>query len=348
MAIIGKRKQEHINICLNDFVQYKKLKPGFDDVKLVYNAMPDMDYSKVDTSCMLLGKKLYVPLVIEAMTGGFEKAGHINKSLAMVAQKYGFAMGLGSQRPMLEKKELVSSYCVRDVAPDILLIGNIGITQLIKLYKTKKMKKLDTLVQKPELNAMAVHFNPLQEIIQPEGDKDFSGTLKAVSALATHLKKYKVPVIVKEVGSGISAEVAKKLKKTGISMIDVAGAGGTSWSKVEYLRGRGKIKGFEEFGLPTVVSLLMCKKYLPVISSGGVRSGIDIAKSIVLGAEAAGTAQPFLKSYARNRLETTAMEWTEQFRATMFLVGAKNVKELKKKKYILTGKTKEWVSNIST
>ncbi|MCC7570994.1 type 2 isopentenyl-diphosphate Delta-isomerase [Candidatus Micrarchaeota archaeon] len=338
---IEKRKEDHIELSLKDHVQYHKLKTGFDDVRLIYNALPEMDFQEVDASTTILNKKLSYPMIFEAMTGGFSKAEKINKDLAQTAQKYGLAMGLGSQRAMLEDPKHINTYKVRDVAPDIPLIGNIGVVQLIELYKNKKLNKIDDLVQKPELDAIAVHLNPLQEIIQPEGEKHFKGGLEAITALTYHLKKYDVKVIAKEVGSGISSEVAQHLKIAGIVMIDVAGAGGTSWSKIEYNRGKGKVRGFEEFGIPTVASILMCHSYMPVIASGGVRSGIDVTKSIVLGAEIAGAAQPFLAAQKQKNLDKIVAEWAEQIKVSMFLVGAKNIPELKRKSYFLMGETKD-------
>ena len=344
MNDIEKRKDEHIDISLKDEIQYK-ISPGFENVQPVYNAMPEMNINDVDSSLTLFGKKMYSPIIIEAMTGGFKRGQDINLKLAETAQRFGVAMGLGSQRAMLESG-VVDTYYVRDVAPNILLFGNIGIVQLIDLVKQGNIEKIDNLVQKPEIDVLAVHVNPLQEIIQPEGDNDFSGGYQAIMEMVDRLKGYNVPVIVKEVGSGISGDVAEKLKGCGVAMVDVAGAGGTSWSKIEYARGKGKIQGFEEFGIPTVASILMCKQHLPVIASGGVRSGIDVFKSLLLGAEVAGAAQPFLKALVSDKLDETIKKWNEQIKTSMFLAGAKNLEQLKTKRFVLTGEMKQWANQI--
>lgn len=318
------RKGEHITAVLKKDVEYQK-SAGFENVRLLHNALPEIDYSKIELKTKFLGKEV-TPLMITAITGGFTGAVEINKQLAETAEKYGLPLGLGSMRAMVEGAE-EESYLVKQYCPSVPLIGNIGIAQLASY----PVDRIEGLVSKAELDGMAVHLNPLQEVLQPEGDKNFKGALELVGKLC---EKLSVPVIAKETGAGINKDVAEKLKGVGVEWIDVAGAGGTSWSKVEYERG-GTPPGFEEWGMPTVDSILMCKGVLPLIGSGGVRSGIDAVKAIVLGADIAGAARPFLLAYDYKTLDSMASEWVEQMKITAFLTGCKSYAELKKLKYAL-------------
>lgn len=321
------RKKEHVEIALKAESQYSK-KPGFEKVELLHNSLPEIDFEEVDLSTTFLGKTISYPLLISAMTGGYPEAKKINEELALAAQKHNIAFAVGSQRSMLENKSMKETYSVRDVAPDIPVIGNIGAVQL-KGYPIE-----DILNLAPEIgaDALAIHINPLQEIVQPEGDRDFSDVTLKIKEIC---KKAKYPIIVKEVGSGISQEVALKLKAAGASMIDVAGAGGTSWSKVEYAR-NGATPGFEEWGIPTLESLIQCRDTCPLIASGGVRSGIDIIKSLALGAKMGGAAYPFLKALTQSqaKLDQTLETWESQMKKGAFLSGCKNVDELKGAKLI--------------
>jgi isopentenyl-diphosphate delta-isomerase len=262
------------------------------------------------------------------MTGGYPEARKINEELALAAQKHNIAFAVGSQRSMIENKSMRETYFVRDVAPDIPVIGNIGAAQI------KKYPIEDILNLAPEIEAdsLAIHINPLQEVIQPEGDRDFSDVTMKIKEIC---KKAKYPIIVKEVGTGISQETALKLKAAGVSMIDVAGAGGTSWSKVEYARD-GVTPGFEEWGIPTLESLIQCRDTCPLIASGGVRSGIDIIKSLALGAQMGGAAYPFLKALTKSqaKLDQTLETWESQMKKAAFLAGCKSVDEMKGAKLI--------------
>lgn len=318
------RKGEHIAAVLKEDVEYEK-SAGFENVRLLHNALPEIDYSSVEIKTKFLGKEV-VPLMVTAITGGFAGAVEINKQLAETAEKHSLPLGLGSMRAMLEGAE-EKSYLVREYCPSVPLIGNIGLAQL----SAYPVERVEGLVSKAELDGMAVHLNPLQEVLQPEGDTDFSKGLELVEKLC---EKLSVPVIAKETGAGISKEVAVKLKNAGVKWIDVAGAGGTSWSKVEYARG-GTPPGFGEWGIPTVNSILMCKGVVPLIGSGGVRSGIDAVKAIVLGAEIAGAARPFLLAHDYGKLDSMASEWVEQMKITAFLSGCRSYPELKKLNYAL-------------
>ncbi len=314
------RKKDHIEIALKKDVQYS-FSPGFERMQIMHNAIPEMALQDVDLSYDFLGKKIEYPLLIEAMTGGCESASLINKKLAESAQKAGVAMGLGSQRAMLEDKSLSDTFMVRDVAPDIPLLANIGAVQL-REHETEKIMEL---VHSIDADAIAVHFNALQEVIQPEGDHDFTGVLPSLKNLC---KEADFKVIAKETGAGFNTECADLFKKAGVSMIDIAGSGGTSWSKVEYLRER-TIPGFEDWGIPTIESIAMCKGIIPMIASGGIRDGIDCIKSIALGAEMAGAAHPFLMAHQEGRLDEELSKWKEQMRIAAFLSGSKTHSDLK-------------------
>ncbi len=331
------RKKEHVDIVMKKGMQYAT-SAGFDEVMLVHSALPELNFGNIDTRTKFLGKELAAPLAIEAMTGGYPEGGKINKELAKVAEKEGMVFGLGSQRAMIENASLKDTYYVRDVAPSIPIIANIGAYQL-KKYPAAKVEEM---VADVDADALAVHLNPLQEIIQPEGDMDFSVILDAI---AITCDKISVPVIAKETGAGIGSAAAKKLKEAGVKYIDVAGAGGTSWSAIEYER-KGGVPGFADWGIPTVACLLADKGIAPLIASGGVRSGIDAAKSIALGAEIAGAAQPFLRAYGRGELQKEITTWKEQLRVSMFLTGSKDVAALKKAKIHVSERMKELATSV--
>jgi isopentenyl-diphosphate delta-isomerase len=315
------RKKDHVDIVLAKNVQYGKT-AGFERVDFMHSALPECDFSKIDLSMKFLNKRMNAPLLITGMTGGYKDAERINKGLAQAAEKYRLAFGVGSQRAMIENPDLKKTYYVRDVAPSIPLIGNIGAFQL----KKYPVEKIASLVSSIEADALAIHLNALQETIQPEGDRDFSGVLKAIEKTCEALG---VPVIAKETGAGISADVALKLKNAGVKYVDVSGAGGTSWSMVEYER-KGFVPGFENWGIPTVDAITMCRGIVPLIGSGGVRSGIDAAKCIALGCDVAGAAYPFIRALEGGRINSEIEAWMLQMRACAFLTGSKNYEELRK------------------
>lgn len=337
MKVTGKRKADHVEIVLSRGAQYAK-GAGFDQVMLVHNALPELDFDKVSMETEFLGRKLEAPIVIEAMTGGYPEGGKINRKLAEAAEKGGAAFGLGSQRAMVEKPSLKETYAVRDVAPSVPIIANIGAFQL----KKYPIERIESMVSAVDADALAVHLNPLQEMIQPEGDRDFSGILDALARACARLS---VPVIAKETGAGIGREAAAMLKHVGVRYVDVAGAGGTSWSAIEYQRGRG-IPGFAEWGIPTAACVIAVSSVIPTIASGGVRSGIDVAKSIALGAEAAGAAQPFLAAYEKGKLGHVLEEWKGQLKAAMFLTGSKNVAALRKAKVAVSQELKGLAAQV--
>lgn len=317
------RKKDHVDLVVNKGAQYTKT-TGFENVDFIHNALPELSFDSIDLSTKFFSKKINFPILITGMTGGYADAEQINKKLAAAAQKYGLAFGVGSQRAMIEKPELAKTYKIRDVAPDIPLLSNIGAFQL----KKYSLSQIDSLVQTIEADALAVHLNALQEIIQPEGDIDFTGILAAIENVCDKLS---VPVLVKETGAGINQEVAIALKKAGVKFLDVAGAGGTSWSAVEYLRG-SRIPGFENWGIPTTESLLQCRGVLPLIASGGIRDGIDGAKSIALGADMCGAAFPFISALQKNKLNEFIETFQKQMTICAYLTGSRTLIDLKKAK----------------
>lgn len=327
MARIQSRKEQHVRICLEEDVQYAR-GAGFSDIEFLHNSLPEIDMGKIDISTSFFGRRMGAPLIIDGMTGGYPKAKEINRKLAAVAAEHNVPFGLGSQRAMVENPILTQTYRVRDVAPDVFIIGNIGAAQIAH-YPVAKIK---SALEAIDANALAVHLNALQEAVQPEGDRNFEGVLSAISKLSDALR---IPIIAKETGAGISADAAVRLKNAGVQMLNVSGAGGTSWSKVEYLRGK-PVEGFREWGIPTVVSIVSCAYHLPLIASGGVRSGLDAAKSIALGAKMAAGAHPFL---AAKDASLEMENWKMQLRTAMFLTGSANLEKLAKARVFVTGRT---------
>ena len=292
------RKAEHIRICLESDVQFKAQGSGFDRYQFTHNCLPELDYQDIDLTTNLFGKQLGAPILISSMTGGTQQAKEINYRLAEAAQEYKLAMGVGSQRVAIEKPDVADTFQVRKIAPDILLLANIGAVQLNYRYGIAECVRAVELL---EADALILHLNPLQECIQPHGDTNFKGLLERIATVCQQLS---VPVIIKEVGNGISASTARQLIAAGVSGIDVAGAGGTSWAKVESERALTALQRrlgqtFGDWGIPTtecITTIRQIAPTLPLIASGGVRNGLDIAKAISLGADVAGLALPFLQA----------------------------------------------------
>lgn len=339
---IRQRKKEGIDIPLNSQVQGKNISTLLEDVVLLHSALPELDYDKIDLSTTFLSSKFCAPLIIDSMTGGTDEATIINKRLGQIAEKYGLGMGLGSQRAGLKSEKLVESYSVaRTVAPNAFLIANIGGAQLAEGLTKDEVFRIIKMI---DANALAIHLNPLQELIQPEGEPKFAGVLKKIQDL---IDAVDIPIIVKEVGSGISAEVATRLEQVGTNCINIAGSGGTSWAGIEKIRAdnvHDYIKGelgklFWDWGIPTALSILMTSRIvkIPIIASGGLRNGLEIAKSIVLGADMGAMAYPFLKKASES--EENLDEFTQlviaQLKSTMFLVGSRDIESLKNTRYIL-------------
>lgn len=328
-----RRKREHLDISLNIPVEGTGVTSGFERYYFLHQALPDLDLAAVDLSTTLFGKHLSAPIVISPMVGGINAAAEINHNLARAAQTLGVALGVGSQRGFIDHPELAGTYSVRDIAPDILLFANLGAVQLNYGFG---IKECQALVDSIQADALILHLNPLQEALQPEGNTRFAGLLEKIREICRGLS---LPVIVKEVGNGISTETASRLAEAGVAGIDVAGAGGTCWSEIEGRRAKSQLANdisgsFAAWGIPTAESVIMARKgapNIPLIASGGIRSGIDVAKAIALGADAAGIALPLLK--AANRSAEEAINYlqviTGSLKAAMFCIGAGKLKELK-------------------
>ena len=321
------RKVEHIDICLNRDVEYRKSN-GFERYEFEHNALPELDFDKIDTSTTFLGKRFSAPIFIEAITGGSPESERINRNLAKAAQTVGIGMGVGSQRAALEDPALSRTYKVRDVAPDIFLLGNIGGAQI-----SQYQNRLGELMEMIGADAVAVHLNAAQEMAQKEGNRNFENVLESIKRAADS----GIPIIAKEVGCGISGSAARKLEEAGVSAIDVAGSGGTSWIKVDYLRGEKDMESFLEWGIPTAECLRQCSEqeiHVPVIASGGVRNGLEVAKALAMGASLAGMALPLLKPATESAEAVVAKleSIVKELRTAMLLVGARDIETLRKSK----------------
>ncbi|MDI9546501.1 MAG: type 2 isopentenyl-diphosphate Delta-isomerase [Chloroflexota bacterium] len=335
---IDRRKAEHIRINLEENVNFPELTTGLERYRLVHQALPELDLAEVDPAIEVFGKRVAAPILISSMTGGTPEAQAINRNLAQAAQTCGLAMGLGSQRAGLENDETAGTFRVRAIAPDILLFANLGAVQLNYGYGPDECRRAVEMV---EADALILHLNPLQEVVQAEGDANWGGLLQKIEEVCRALP---VPVIAKEVGWGISARTARLLIEAGIGAIDVAGAGGTSWSQVEMHRAptvrlRRLAAAFAGWGIPTAESLqAVCatraeldRPDLPVFASGGIRTGQDIAKCAALGADLAGLASPFLKRAVQSA-EAVVEEMEllmAELRIAMFCSGAANIAALR-------------------
>jgi isopentenyl-diphosphate delta-isomerase len=334
--MLEQRKEDHIRINLEEDVGFDRLTTGLEQYRFVHQALPELNLADIDLRTSFLGKPLRAPLLISSMTGGTERAQGINRALAAAAQAAGIAMGLGSLRAALaalEDGQQVESFRVRPVAPDILLLANLGAVQLNYGFAVDDCRRAVELVG---ADALILHFNALQEALQPEGETDFAGLLGKVEAVCRQLE---VPVVAKEVGWGFSPEAARRLAGAGVAAIDVAGAGGTSWSQVEMYRAdtamrRQVAATFRDWGIPTAASIAMVRQGapgLPIVASGGLRNGLDVAKSVALGAQLAGMAGPFLKAAvisAQAVLETIQVTAAE-LRIAMFCIGAASLADLR-------------------
>jgi isopentenyl-diphosphate delta-isomerase len=325
------RKSDHIRINLQEDVR-SGLTTGLEHYRFIHRALPEINLEDVDLTLRLFGRELRAPLLISSMTGGTSQARDINLTLASAAQETRIAMGLGSQRAAIEHPELASTFQVRQVAPDVLLFANLGAVQLNYGYGVEQCRRAIEMV---EADALILHFNALQEAVQPEGNTHFAGLLSKVEAICRALP---VPVIAKEVGWGFSEQDAHLLAQAGVSAIDVAGAGGTSWSQVEMHRAKNPSQrrlaaAFVDWGIPTSEAILNVRRAAPgliVFASGGLRSGLDIAKCIALGATLGGMAGPFLKAAAQSLDETilTIREVCREIQVAMFAAGIVNLYEM--------------------
>ncbi|MBD2184093.1 type 2 isopentenyl-diphosphate Delta-isomerase [Aerosakkonema funiforme] len=327
------RKADHLRICLDRNVQFNEVTNGLERYRFIHACLPELNYDEIDISTNFLQKKMGAPLLISSMTGGTEEAGKINYRLAEVAQYYKIAMGVGSQRVAVENPQVGKTFAVRSIAPDILLFANLGAVQLNYKYGVEQCLRVIDLL---EANALILHLNPLQECVQTKGDTNFRGLLEKIAILC---KKLPVPVIAKEVGNGISAAMAQKLIDVGVAAIDVAGAGGTSWAKVESERAtdaqqRRLGATFADWGMPTaecVETIRAIAPNIPLIASGGLRNGLETAKAIALGADIAGMAWPFLQAAAESEeaLHALVKVLIAEITTVLFCTGNATLSDLK-------------------
>jgi isopentenyl-diphosphate delta-isomerase len=326
------RKDDHLRININEDVAAKGVDAGFDDYRFVHRALPEIDLDDVHLTARFLDRTVGAPLLVSCMTGGTAQAGVINARLARVAQSRGLAMGLGSCRVLLEQPDVLPTFDVRAIAPDIPLLANLGAVQLNLGVGVAECRHI---VRTLGADALVLHLNPLQEALQPDGNTVFAGLLARIATVCAELD---VPVIVKEVGWGIADDLVAQLFDAGVSAVDVAGAGGTSWSEVERHRiddpVRARVAGaFGSWGIPTTTALIGARRAVPdgtIIASGGVRNGIDVAKALTLGADSVGIAGPLVRAAAAGdaALEETVAVILEELRLVMFCVGATHVGEL--------------------
>ncbi|KAA0112307.1 type 2 isopentenyl-diphosphate Delta-isomerase [Mycolicibacterium sp. P1-5] len=326
---MASRKLRHINACLHGPVQYETVTTGFERYRLPYNALTQTNLGTIDVSADFLGARLRAPVLVGAMTGGAQLSRTINRNLAEAAQKLGIGLMLGSQRIMLDDDVAATSFEVRDLAPDVLLIGNIGLAQLSDAVIPKITAALDRI----GANALAVHTNPLQEAMQDNGDTDFSGSLERLRRLADELP---YPILLKEVGHGIGAAAAQRLQNLPIAAVDVAGAGGTSWARVEQLVRYGEVRhpAIAEWGVPTAQALTEVRATLPdmpLVASGGIRTGVDAAKALMMGADVVAMARPLLAHAIES--PTAALDalhgFVEELRVCLHGCGAADLTELR-------------------
>ena len=347
MADIAERKVDHLDLATTGDVGFKHTTTLLECVHLVHDALPDLDLDAVDLSCTVLGKQLRAPILIAGMTGGAERAERINRELAMIAEERGYAFGLGSQRAMLKRPEAKSSYTVRGVAPHALVLGNIGVVQAAKMSSAEAQD----LAGAVGADALCVHLNPAMELVQEEGDRDFRGGLDTLQRLAAELS---IPVIAKETGCGLSRAVAAKLRRAGVNHVDVSGAGGTSWVAVETQRAQPEKKAlgeaFWEWGIPTAASVAWVHShgFETIFATGGLQTGLDIAKAIALGASAGGIARAALQALERGGPDGARRFFDgveAELRAALLLTGSKDVPALRVAPRVITGELKDWLGH---
>lgn len=347
-----RRKADHIRICLDEKSQARKVTTGFEDIHLIHKALPEINKQNIDLSAQFLGHKFAAPLIVGAITGGTNQAEKINATIAEVVEELQLGMGVGSQRAAIEDKNLAKTFAItRKKAPHAFLVANIGGVQLVHGYNVKDVKKAIDMI---DADAIAIHLNALQEAIQPEGQTNFEGVLAKIDEIAKELDK---PVIVKETGTGIAAEEAKKLEAAGVKAIDVGGVGGTSFAAVEYQRTNTKEsqlqrflgEAFWDWGIPTATSIAEIAQTvkIQVIASGGIRNGSDVAKALALGAQLSSLSQPILQTAIKGVKETENLLTLliEELRNIMFLVGATNIEHLSSTPVVITGKTAQWLKS---
>ena len=348
MSGISARKAHHIELCATADVGFRARTTLLEQVRFVHNALPDVSIDEIDLGCNFLGKRLRAPILIAAMTGGTDEAGAINRELAQIAEERGYAFGLGSQRAMHVTPEARGTYWVRDVAPTVPILGNVGLVQAGKMAT----RDLAALVSQVGADGICIHLNPAQELVQNGGDRDFRGGTEIIARVVRELD---VPVIVKETGCGISGAVGARLRKVGVRHVDVSGAGGTSWVAVETLRAtdeptRNLGEAFWDWGIPTGASVAQLAPlgFDTLIATGGIATGLDIARAVALGATCAGIARPVLRAF-REGGRARAIAFFEQLeaelRGVLLLTGSRDLEGLRRARRMISGELGEWVES---
>jgi isopentenyl-diphosphate delta-isomerase len=348
---IESRKGDHITLCATGDVGFRSQGTLLSDVRLIHDAVPELAVDDVDLRVRLFGKLLRAPIVIASMTGGTEEAARINRELASIAEERGYGFGVGSQRAMIKRADSAATYVVRDVAPTTLVLGNIGGVQAVR-SSTDEVRALTAHIG---ADALCVHLNPAQELVQPEGDRDFRGVVPALARLDRELG---IPVLAKETGCGIGPAAAKKLRAVGVQHVDVSGAGGTSWVAVETRRAEGVDErkralgeAFWDWGVPTAVSTVACAQagFRTVIATGGIFRGLDVAHALALGASAAGLARPVLKALhegGRAGAVRFLAQVEDELRTAMLLCGAQTVEAMRTTPRVIGGELGVWLREL--
>jgi isopentenyl-diphosphate delta-isomerase len=346
---ISQRKADHIEVAASGQADFRHRTTLLEEVHLVHQALPELAVDAVDLGTTLCGQRLRAPVVVSGMTGGTPEAGAINRDLARAAERAGVAFGVGSQRAMALHPELEATFQVRDVAPDVMLIGNIGVVQARELGRARVAE----LARRIGANAMAVHLNPAMELIQDGGDRDFRGALDTIAELVHALP---VPVIVKETGCGLSVEAAAALHRVGVEVVDVSGAGGTSWVAVEAQRAAADSAARRlgellwDWGIPTAVSVVACaSQRLDVIATGGLRSGLDIARALALGARCGGLAAPVLRAHRAGGFDGALAyldELIHAVRTVTLLCGCSRARDLVRASRHLGPELRAWLHDL--
>jgi isopentenyl-diphosphate Delta-isomerase len=341
---IVKRKLSHFELCAHQAVEFRHKTTWFEHVELVPHALTQTHLDDIDLSIEIFGKRLNYPIFISGMTGGTEEVGQFNRDMAALAERWGIGFGVGSQRVMLRYPETRASFAVRDVAPNVLLFGNLGIAQACELATDQIIH----LAQSIGADALCIHFNTAMEVIQREGDHDFRGSLAALQRLANESP---LPLVAKETGCGFGYEAGAQIASTGIEWIDVAGAGGTSWVGVETLRNRALRhlgEAFWDWGLPTAASIAELRPLnLNLIASGGIRTGMHAAKALALGAKAVGMALPFLRAYVNGGtrgVDDFLEAFTAELRIAVMLCGVERAVDLRPHHVVIGGELRAWLT----
>lgn len=346
----ARRKDAHLDLCASEEVAPRGNATLLDGVHLLHAALPELAFDEVDTRTPFFGKTLRAPILVTGMTGGTERAGRVNEDIARAAEEAGVAFGLGSQRAMAEQPELAKSFSVRHVAPTTVVLGNIGLVQAVRLGVDAVRRLTDAV----GADALAVHLNPGQELTQPEGDRDFRGGYATVAKL---VKAFGDRLLVKETGCGLSPDVARRLVECGVKHLDVSGLGGTSWVRVEQLRATGVAREvgaqFSGWGIPTAAAIALARRAVPpavtLVASGGLRSGLDVARALALGADLGGLALPLFRAHQAGgpgAVQEALEVLVTGLKQALLLTGSRNVLELRTKPRVVTGDLKEWLSAV--